>query len=154
VFDTALFLKKPCEFGLHRKYLCHLSWHVADDLRTTGYHACHVCMIFTLPHQLRHFYPAPVTYIELFTRFDDPVSSVHHMHTISKDFLDGHHRMLIIPVLVPVMSCHLAPDFNRIHETVELGPHVDILTAGHHFFPNHYFNHFFFLFTRYWHCLC
>jgi hypothetical protein len=154
VFDTALFLKKPREFGLHRKYLCHLSRHVADDLRTTGYRACRVRTIFTLPHRLRHFYPAPVAYIELFTRFDDPVSSVHHMHTISKDFLDGRRRALIIPVSALVMSCHLAPDFNRIHETVELGPHVDILTAGRHFFLNHYFNHFFFLFTRYWRCLC
>jgi hypothetical protein len=51
------------------------------------------------------------------------------------------------------MACHLAPVFDQF-EVAELGPTVDVLATGRHFFLNHYYNHFFFQFMRYWCRLC
>jgi hypothetical protein len=109
--------------------------------------------IFSLPPRLQHLHPGPLAYVELFTRFDDPISSIHQMHTVSHDRLDGHHRSLVIPTTDIAMGCHLAPYFDQL-DVNSLGPHVDVLATGNRFFLNHYYNHFFFLFLRYWRRLC
>lgn len=147
VFDTALFVKKPAEAGLNR--MCRF---FPLDLTLT------VCLqgfraIFTLPAHLCHLHPGPLAYLELFTRFDNPASLIHRMHTLSHNRQDGRRRSLILPVASIAMGCHLAPCFDRLHVDV-LAPNVDTLAAGRHFFLNHYYNYFFFQFVRYWHWVC
>lgn len=119
-------------------------------LSAIGYRAGRVRGIFSLPDRLRPLCPALLAYVELFTPFDDLAPSPHRMHATSQAWADGRRRSLIVPVTSLVMSCHLAPSFGKLHDHVELGPHADVHNSGRHYFLNHYYNYFFFLFTRYW----
>lgn len=121
----------------------------ADSRYSLGYRACRVHAIFSLPDRLQCLSSDVLAYVELFTPFDDP-GSPHRMLTTSQAWTDGRRRSLVIPVTSLIMSCHLAPDFSRLSTHVQLGPHMDIHDEGRHFFLNHYYNHFFFSYARFW----
>jgi hypothetical protein len=119
----------------------------------SGFRACRVRTLFTLPPHLQHLHPGTLAYIELFTTFNDSISLVHQMHTLSLDRRDGRRRVLIIPTALLMMGCHLAPHFDQLDRR-QLGFDVDVLAIGRHFFLNQYYNHFFYLFLRYWRRIC
>lgn len=118
-----------------------------------GFHACRVRAIFSLPSHLKHLHPGTQVYVELFSSFDDPISPVHQMHTVSADNQDGRRRSLVIPTDLLAIGCHLAPYFSQFNVD-ELSPDIDLLATGRRFFLNHYYNYYFFQFMRYWHRLC
>jgi hypothetical protein len=118
-----------------------------------GYRASRVCAIFSLPSHLEYLHDGPLVYLELFTQLDNPVSTVHHMHMLSTDRRDGRRRSLVVPIALVAMACHLVPVFDQF-DVDTLGPTVDVLSSARRCYLNHYFNHFFFQFTRYWRRLC
>jgi hypothetical protein len=127
--------------------------HANHDNVLVGYRAGRVRALFSLPDRLQYLYSGPLAYVELFTTFDDPISSIHQMHTVSPDCQHGRRRSLIVPLSSIVMGCHLAPLFNQFN-IEQLDDSVDVLATGRRFFLNHFHNYFFFLFVRYWRRLC
>ncbi|KAG8769803.1 hypothetical protein FRC12_004732, partial [Ceratobasidium sp. 428] len=132
LFDTALFLHRPQAFGLQR------------------YRAGRVRAIFTLPSRLQSLYSGRLAYVELFTPFKNPVSSIHGMHSVSHDLKDGQRRGLIIPVEQVAMACHLGPRFSSIASYIQLHSRGDMLSYCRHFHLNPFYNSFLNLYLRHW----
>ncbi|KAG9087124.1 hypothetical protein FRC06_002725, partial [Ceratobasidium sp. 370] len=132
VFDTALFLHNPRQFGLHR------------------YRAGRVCAIFQLPHRLQHLYPGELVYLELFTAFDHIPSPDHLLHSTSHAGSARARQYTIVPIEHIALACHLAPNFWHVSPETRLDAHVDLLNDTHRFFFNHYYNLYTFELIQYW----
>ncbi|KAF8595747.1 hypothetical protein BDV93DRAFT_456186, partial [Ceratobasidium sp. AG-I] len=132
VFDTALYLHDPQEFGLHR------------------YRACRVRAIFRLPERLRYLYSGELVYIELFKPFCGDSATVEGLHTTSHARDSGERRCAVVPIADIVLACHLAPRFRRLDSDVVLDWRADLLNDCRRFFLNHYYNHYTFQLIQYW----
>ncbi|KAF8606951.1 hypothetical protein BDV93DRAFT_436496 [Ceratobasidium sp. AG-I] len=132
VFDTALFLHDPQEFGLHR------------------YRAGRVRAIFRLPDRLQYLYSGELVYLELFAPFCNDDATVQGLHTTSHSRDSGERRCIVAPIADVVLACHLAPRFRRLDSDVVLDWRVDLLADCHRFFFNHYYNFYTFQLLQYW----
>ncbi|KAG8706171.1 hypothetical protein FRC09_002544 [Ceratobasidium sp. 395] len=135
-FDVVLFLdrQRAKEFGLGR------------------YRAGRVRAIFSLPSTYEFLSSVPLVYLELFTHFSTTVSPFNGMHSTSHSRqFDGSRRCAVMSAFDLAAGCHLAPQFKRLDEDLDLTTLPDLLTVGRYFWFNHYYNRFIYRLIDHWH---
>jgi hypothetical protein len=64
--------------------------------------------------------------------------------------LRGERRTSVVPLSLIRMSCHLAPRYQRLSETVRITSEVDLLSVLREFYFNKYSSHFTFTVLEHW----
>ncbi|QRW03803.1 hypothetical protein RhiLY_02802 [Ceratobasidium sp. AG-Ba] len=131
-FDVALILHDCNNFGIHR------------------YRAGRVRAIFALPAAYRDLYPDPLVYVELFTPFSTSLSADHRMHSLSQQRFEGKRRVAVFSAFDLAAACHIAPQFKRLDENVDLDSLPDLLEVSRFFWLNHYYNRFIYRLIDHW----
>ncbi|CAE6427701.1 unnamed protein product [Rhizoctonia solani] len=141
-WDIALYLEKP-----------NRSWRSTEIYEKHGinrYRAGRVRALFTLPSNMRFYYPGQLAYLELFTPFDASVSPFTKLHSTKPDYRMGIRQTMVVPVTDIVFAAHLVPKFHMLDDELEFDRYTDLLEIGRNFWLNHYYNHHFYRYIHYW----
>ncbi|KAG8715551.1 hypothetical protein FRC08_010465 [Ceratobasidium sp. 394] len=130
-FDTALYLADLDKTGLFR------------------YRACRVRAIFELPKDLLDFCPEKLVYTELFNTFHGPDINL-DLYRTSQSFVAGQREVVVIPLSMLRMTCHLAPRYGTATEELDLDADLDILSACKKFVFNEYGSFFSYELMHHW----
>jgi hypothetical protein len=153
VFDVALILYNRENFGIHREYfrlilLLKCAWLTRGSL--IGYRAGRVRAIFALPPSYQYLCPHPLVYVEEFGPFSTSLSPYHRMHSLSQYLFEGKRRVAVYSAFDLAAACHLAPQFKRLDEDLDLDLLPDLLDVSRYFWLNHYYNRFIYRLVDHW----
>ncbi|KAG8732259.1 hypothetical protein FRC11_014812 [Ceratobasidium sp. 423] len=132
-FDTVLVLTRDSAQGIHR------------------YRPARVHVIFELPNQIRHVYPAPLAYVEFFNYCSDTPREPTALFTTSHSKNgDGTRATSVVPLSSIRMTCHLAPKYTAAADDNYLMARSDTLTLYSKFFFNIFSSYFIYNLMRHW----
>ncbi|KAG8706128.1 hypothetical protein FRC08_001263 [Ceratobasidium sp. 394] len=131
-FDTALVLKNPELYGLHR------------------YHACRVRAIFELPDTVRHVCPEKLVYVEMFNAFSERPYRNIGLFTTSQSRFEGRRISAVFRLADVRMTCHLGPRFSTFKPDRALTLKTDVLDLCKTFFFNNFCGYFVFELMHHW----
>ncbi|KAG8720582.1 hypothetical protein FRC08_018794 [Ceratobasidium sp. 394] len=137
-FDTALYLADLDKTGLFHKLIIII-----------GYRACRVRAIFELPKNLLDVCPEMLIYAELFNTFHGPDINL-DLYRTSQSFVAAQRDVVVMPLSMLRMTCHLAPQYGTATEELDLGADLDILTDCKKFMFNEYGSFFSYELMHHW----
>jgi hypothetical protein len=153
VFDVALILHNRDHFGVHRASpprLLHLKSFWLIQVPITGYRAGRVRAIFALPPNFHYLCPHPLVFVEEFGPFSTSLSPYHRLHSLSQHLFEGKRRVAVRSAFDIAAACHLAPQFKRLDEDLDLDLLPDLLDVSRYFWLNHYYNRFLYRLIEHW----
>jgi hypothetical protein len=72
------------------------------------------------------------------------------MHSLSQYLFEGKRRVAIYSAFDIAAACHLAPQFKRLDEDLNLDLLPDLLDVSRYFWLNHYYNRFIYRLVEHW----